>query len=317
MTAAIRNIASQAPSSSMVDLPKLIADGAALYRSGGLRRGSLPGWGCMNSLYTVAPGMWTVITGTPGSGKSEWLDSLLVNLAESEDWEFCIYSPENYPVSTHLVKLVEKRMRLPFGEGPNKRMTLKQYHEGAAWVAEHFFWIEPELRTPLDLIETGLAYRQTGKKLGIVLDPWNTLEHDRRGMSETDYVSFILTEVTKLARASHAHIWLVAHPAKLQRNRDGTRPVPTPYDIAGSAAWYAKADNILCVHRDQAEGGQDVEIHVQKIRFKHIGSVGFATLKYDKVVGRYFDYDGCGIPGEQYADPERGQEPPVALGDRE
>lgn len=311
VTPQLRAIASVAPASPLVDLPALIEQGALMYDVGGLPRGALPGWPALDELYSVSPGQWTAVTGTPGSGKSEFIDALLVNLAESGDWEFCIYSPENYPVATHLVKLCEKRARLPFNVGPSKRMTLEQYRTAAAWVAERFFWIEPELKSPDQLIAAGLRYRQRGKSFGIVLDPWNTLEHQRGSMNETDYVSFILTEVTKLARTTGAHIWLAVHPAKMPRNKDGTRPVPTPYDISGSAHWYNKADNILTVHRDQAEGGQDVEIHVQKVRFKHVGHAGLAALKYDKVTGRYFDMGGAGLPGEVYADPERGQQPPA------
>lgn len=273
-----------------VNLGQLFTEGLKLYRTGGLPRGQSTGWPCLDPHYTVLTKQWTVVTGFPGSGKSEWLDAMLVNLAEAEpSWLFAIYSPENYPVATHLVKLVEKRVRKPFGAGPTERMSEAEYSAGASWVLEHFLWLDPELRTPDSLIATALSYGDGARKLGVVLDPWNTLDHERNGMSETDYVSYILTEVTKLARSSSAHVWLVAHPAKIQRNKDGARPLPTPYDIAGSAAWYAKADNIVCVHRDQAEGSQDVEIHVQKVRFKHVGTVGAVTLKYDRVTGRYFE----------------------------
>lgn len=291
-----------------VNLVALIDQGAKLYASGGLPRGSLPGWPSMDPLYSVAEGQWTVVTGIPQSGKSEWLDSMLVNLAEREPWEFCLYSPENWPIATHLIKLVEKRVRKPFNAGPTPRMTLREYRNAAIWVAEHFFWIEPELKTPDELIVAALSCRRRQKKFGIVLDPWNTLDHQRGGMTEHDYTSLILTEVTKLARASHAHVWLVVHPKKIERLRDGTRPVPVPYDISGSAHWYNKADNIICVHRDQlnAQTNQDVEIHVQKIRFKHIGHQGLALLKYDKVIGRYFELAHPSVNGELYADPERG-----------
>jgi len=40
------------------------------------------------------------------------------------------------------------------------------------------------------------------------------------------------------------------------------------------------------------------------VRFKHCGRVGLATLKYDKVTGRFFEFPN-GVPGELYADPER------------
>jgi hypothetical protein len=32
-----------------------------------------------------------------------------------------------------------------------------------------------------------------------------------------------------------------------------------------------------------------VQIHVQKVRFKHIGRVGLANLIYDRVTGRYHE----------------------------
>lgn len=291
----------------------LYVEGLRMYREGGLPRGSLPGWAPVDELYSVAPGQWTVVTGTPGSGKSEWLDAMLVNIAEREPWIFAVYSPENCPTATHLIKLVEKRMRKPFGDGINKRMSEAEYAQGALWVMERFFWLSPELKTPDELITTALAYQRKGCKFGIVLDPWNTLEHKRGGMSETDYVSFILTEVTKLCRLANAHVWLVVHPAKMLRNKDGTRPVPTPYDISGSAHWYNKADNIVTVHRDQTDPrSQDVELHVQKIRFKHCGHPGLATLKYDKITGRYF-HVGQSMAGDLYMDPERGDTPPPAV----
>jgi twinkle protein len=257
----------------------------------------------------VAPGQITVITGTPNSGKSEFLDAMLMNLAEQGDWEFCIYSPENAPTSTHLVKLAEKRSRLPFNRGLNPRMTLPQYRAACGFIAERFFWIDPEYKTPEEIIAGALRYKQRSKHLGIVLDPWNTLDHQRNGMSETDYVSLVLTRLIQIARHSRAHLFVVAHPAKIYRGKDGTRPIPTPYDISGGAHWYNKPDNIITVHRDQAEGSQDVEIHVQKVRYKHIGHNGVAVLKWDKVNGRYFQYDGPSIAGEFYADPQRGAPP--------
>lgn len=272
-----------------VNLADLYREGLELYDAGGLPRGHRTGWRGLDALYTVGMGQWTVVTGMPGSGKSEWLDALLVNLAEADpSWLFALYSPENHPTSTHLVKLVEKRLRKPFGPGPTERMTRDQFAHGAAWVLERFLWLDTELKTPDELLAAAASYGN-GRKLGIVLDPWNTLDHHRGGLSETDYVSLVLTRVTLLARQTNAHIWLVVHPAKLQRNRDGTRPVPTPYDLAGSAHWYNKADNILCVHRDQVDGSNAVEVHVQKIRFKHLGRVGLADLTYDRVTGRYAD----------------------------
>ena len=128
-------------------------------------------------------------------------------------------------------------------------------------------------------------------EFGVVLDRWNTLEHLRpSNLSETEYISAALTDLTQWTRAANLHLWLVAHPAKIYKDTStGKRAVPTPYDIAGSAHWYNKADNIICVHRDQAEGNALVQVWVQKVRFKHIGRVGGVELHYDPITGRYSD----------------------------
>jgi twinkle protein len=60
----------------------------------GLPPGEKTGWPSIDKLYTVAPGQLTIITGWPGSGKSEWLDALLVNLMH-QGWYTSIFSPEN------------------------------------------------------------------------------------------------------------------------------------------------------------------------------------------------------------------------------
>ena len=118
-----------------VNLAKLFDDGVRLYNAGGLPKGASTGWPGVDEFYTVGQGQWTVVTGSPGSGKSEFLDALMVNLAEQDKrWLFCVYSPENFPVASHLVKLVEKRVRKPFNPGPTPRMTLDEYKAGAAWV---------------------------------------------------------------------------------------------------------------------------------------------------------------------------------------
>lgn len=301
-----------------VDTFGLIREAKALYRAGGLPPGISTGWQPLDEFYTVGTGQWTVVTGVPGSGKSEWLDALLVNLAERDDWLFALYSPENFPTVGHLIKLVEKRIRKPFGDGPTPRMSMDEFTDGAHWIMERFLWLDTDLKSPEILIEAAVSYQTDGRKLGVVLDPWNTLEHQRGGMNETDYISLVLTKVTQTARATNAHIWLVVHPAKIQRGKDGTRPVPSPYDISGSAHWYNKADNVLTIHRDQCDGAQNVEIHVQKVRFKHLGHPGLVVLKYDRVTGRYFSHPTIEAPidrftgkPELYADPERGCEPPT------
>lgn len=60
----------------------------------------------------MVPGEVTIVTGVPNSGKSEWLDALAVNLAESSGWRFAMCSMEKKP-RDHARQLLEKRARKP------------------------------------------------------------------------------------------------------------------------------------------------------------------------------------------------------------
>ncbi len=125
---------------------------------------------------------------------------------------------------------------------------------------------------------------------GLSIDPWNEIDHSRpSSKSETEYISECLTKIRRFARIYRVHVWLIAHPTKLQRERDGKYPIPTPDDVAGSAHFRNKADNCLTVWRDLLDEDRAVEIHVQKIRFREVGKVGMSKLRYDIVTGRYID----------------------------
>jgi len=233
---------------------------------------------------------WTLVTGTPSSGKSEWLDALLVNLAKRERWRFVIYSPENWPLELHHSKIIEKFIGKPFNPGPTERLDEIDLDAAEEWMGGKFYFAQPEKPDIFSILQEASNFSGVSTtKLGIVVDPWNQLEHHRiSGMSETEYVSHTLSGVIDWVRKMNAHLWLVAHPTKLQKDRDGNLPKPTPHDVSGSVHFWNKADNCITVWRNQADyKDPKVEIHVQKVRFKHIGHIGATTLLYDRVTGQY------------------------------
>lgn len=263
----------------------------------GLPPGDKTGWPSLDKHYTVAPGQLTVITGWPGSGKSEFLDALLVNLMY-QGWHHAIFSPENQPVALHMAKILEKVSGKPFGRGPTERITVEELRSLALerLTAQFQFQPVPEdgSLTAMDVIHTAQpwleGWRNKGRKCSLVIDPWNELEHNRpHSMSETEYVSKTLTLVRNWARPRGIHVFLVAHPQKIRRE-NGKLPVPTLDMISGSQHWWNKADCGITVWRNHDEPeSQDIDIHVPKIRFKHIGRPGVVTLKYDRVTGRYYE----------------------------
>ena len=254
----------------------------------GMPRGYSTGWDNVDELYTVEPRQWTVITGAPNSGKSEWLDHLMVNLAESQEYRFALFSPENQPYQIHLSKIIEKRTRLPFGQGPHPRASKEEVKEAVAWAHNYFAWIDgDETITLSDFVQKAYDFKKPSSKFGIVVDPWNYLYHETGNLTLAQYLERELGLVSRYCREADAHIWIVAHPHMIAKDRNGARPVVTPYDINGGAMWYNKADNIITVHRHYTDTPDIVDIHVQKVRFKHIGRVGVTSLKYDRVTGRY------------------------------
>lgn len=269
----------------------------------GEAKGASTGIGNLDKLYTVAPGQFTIVTGIPSSGKSEFVDHLMVELAGREGWSFAVCSFEN-PPEAHIVKLIEKRSRMNFYDNPEHKLRLIEddMKQSLDWVSKHFYWMEHAdgAGSNIDnIIERAkVAVMRYGVR-GVVIDPYNFIDRPSN-MPETEFVSDILTKIKTFAVGHDVHVWFVAHPYKLRRGEDGSYPVPGGYEISGSAAWFAKADCGLTVHRTP----EDVtEVHLWKVRFKWIGKVGKILLAYDKRTGRYCDGEEVIEEGKAKAEP--------------
>lgn len=263
----------------------------ALYHNG-LERGQSTGWSQLDPFYTVRPGEFTVVIGIPGSGKSNFVDALFVNLAKLHGWSFAMFSPENQPLEDHIARIVEKYVGRPFTDGPTPRMDEHDLDSGLHWVNDHFYWMLPNDEGSWDVDWILARARQLVYRYGIrglVIDPWNELEsHRAKTETETEYISRVLRGVRQFGRRHGVHVFLVVHPTKMRRDDTGKYPIPTLWDASGSAHFRNKADNGLCVWRDLS--GPDlpeVDIHVQKIRFRQIGRTGKATLYYQKATATY------------------------------
>ena len=262
-----------------------------LYENGN-QGGHYTGWFSLDKFYSVRQGEVSIVTGIPSHGKSEFVDALMINLANRNDWRFTVFSPENYPTQTHIARLAQKFVGKPFSKNYLNYMTRDELITAKEWLQEHFMFIAPpdhELSIDHIITKAKIAVMRYGIK-GLSIDPWNELDHSRpASKSETEYISECLTKIRRFARTYRVHVWLIAHPTKLQRGRDGKYPIPTPYDVSGSAHFRNKADNCITIWRDLLDEERAVEIHVQKIRFREVGKVGMVKLRYDVVTGKYCD----------------------------
>jgi twinkle protein len=289
------------PLEGIILVQDVAEDVVQLYREG-MRGGLSTGWGCVDRHYTVRPGELTIVTGIPSHGKSQFLDALAVNLAREHEWSIALCSPENLPVSRHLAKLTEQYSGRPFREGPAPRIPQKELINSLEWLQQHFLFIAPEESLTISsLLAIAKSLVTRNGIRGLVIDPWNEFDHSRpNGQNETEYISIALTQIRRFGRAHGVHVWLVAHPQKLYRLKDGSYPVPTPYDISGSAHWRNKADNCITVWRDQNELERPVKLFVQKVRFREVGSIGEIDLRWNRVNGRYTEWTPSSTPRRDY-----------------
>jgi len=249
----------------------------------GTGKGFSTGYQAVDEIYTVAPAQLTVVTGYPSSGKSNFVDQIMVNLAQAHDWKFAVCSFENQP-EIHISRLMEIYTRKRFFDG-KERMTEQEKESAFKFVKEHFLFIDTNGEEPstLDSIldRARVAVKRMGVR-GLVIDPYNYIELPRGDGTETAAISDMLTRVQKFCKAHDVHTWFVAHPSKI--TRQGTeQPRPDGMSIAGSMAWWAKTDCGLTVHRKD----HHVEIAVWKCRYRWVGTQGETTMIYNKTAGTY------------------------------
>ena len=251
----------------------------------GLQKGATLDMGELDDLLSVEVGRLMIVTGIPGDGKSEFLDEMAVRFSLKYDWRCAWFSPENFPVTLHHPKLIEKLVGKRFMKG---LMNSMEFESAVGYLSHNFFDILPEegyrVDTILEKAET--LVRRKGIRV-FILDPYNCLEHQiPTGQSETQYISEFLEKLRSFARRRQVLVVLAAHPTKMKRDPLTKQfPVPTMYDISGSAAFFNKSDFGIAIERDRVKGV--TRVHVQKVKFRHLGQPGVASFRYNTHNGRF------------------------------
>ena len=268
----------------------------------GLQKGATLDMGDLDDLLSVEVGRLMIVTGIPGDGKSEFLDEMAVRFSLKYDWRCAWFSPENFPVTLHHPKLIEKLVGKRFMKGLMKPM---EFESAVGYLSHNFFDILPEegyrVDTILEKAET--LVRRKGIRV-FILDPYNCLEHQiPSGQSETQYISEFLEKLRSFARRRQVLVILAAHPTKMKRDPLTKQfPVPTMYDISGSAAFFNKADFGIAIERDRTRGV--TRVHVQKVKFRHLGQPGVASFQYNTCCGRFVPMQESKTPDIPDEDPK-------------
>ena len=261
----------------------------------GFGPGAETGWEEMDKICTYERRRNIIVTGTPGAGKSEWVDELVLRLCLRHQWKIGFFSPENIPIVYHLRKLIEKLTGHRFQNGCG--MTEGLLARSEEFLAENVSHISLKGNATPDrvLAKARELVVRRGCRI-FVFDPLNRFDHEPApGQTETQYISNLLNKFMEFATQYNCLLILVAHPRKMNRNpTTGATPRVEMYDINGSADFYNKADYGIVVERDKEIG--ITRVYVDKVKFKHLGVGGVATFVYDLVNGRY-------LPCEESHDP--------------
>lgn len=255
----------------------------------GYPKGLKAGIPSLDELLLFQDGQFTMVTGIPGSGKSEFVDYIIAEDIRSNNHVWAICSFENQPSSLHATKLMQKlcKKSFAFRHDPFNRMTQEDFERSLLWLHKNVLFINVN---GIDVSMDGILEKayELVKRKGIkrfVFDPWNYIEHSRPpGMTETEYVSICLTRLHNFCVKTECHAFLVAHPTKLKKE-NGKYEIATLYHISGSAHFFNKTDNGISVYRDFETN--EVTVYVQKVRYEWNGKIGYCRFTLDKETREY------------------------------
>tara|TARA_R100000951_G_scaffold112912_1_gene114021 strand:+ start:1219 stop:2112 length:894 start_codon:yes stop_codon:yes gene_type:complete len=240
------------------------------------------GFDSLDPFLKIVKPCFTVITGTPNSGKSSFCYDLAMNLAKNEGFKFVIFSPE-HSLAVNVKRLVEKYTKKPFDKMFKNRLKETELGEALVFIEDHFFFMDKIQDSPdIDWIVDRAYWCAENLKIDcLIIDPYNEINPNRNnGFREDEHISVVISKIKRFNRETDTMSFLVAHPNKQIRNPDGKFVVDSLYSISGSAHFNNKADIGIIVTRDFEL--QQTDIRIAKVREIDVyGNIGSITLKWN------------------------------------
>jgi twinkle protein len=264
-----------------------------------VRNGFKPGFqiGLKNfdDIFSTYTGQFITVTGIPSSGKSDFVDQMVVGYNNLYGWKTAFASPENQPTYLHAHKL----MRKVWGDMPSS----EDIH-GDKWnqIAEHcnsnFFHIDMEKYTLEAVLRKGAELvKRKGIKC-LVIDPFNKVRSNDASGDVNVYTLEYLQQIEIFAKKYDVLVMVVAHPTKMYKDANGKIEEPTMYNIKGGGEWYDASYHGLLVHRDYE--ANTVKCKVLKVKFQNLGQNGAeAHFKWEPRSGSFMPQEKPDFSGEK------------------
>jgi len=254
----------------------------------GFKRGYQVGLSNFDSIFSTYTGQFITVTGIPSSGKSDFVDQMVVGYNQNYDWKTAFASPENAPTYLHAHKI----MRKVWQDMPRKDdIGTDKWNAVADHVNDNFFFIDMERYTLDSVLRKGAELvKRKGIKC-LVIDPFNKIRDVDSNLEDVNrYTMEYLSKIEIFAKKYDVLVFVVAHPTKMYKDKDGKMEEPTMYNIKGGGEWYDASYHGLLIHRDYEN--KTVKAKVLKVKFQNLGENG-AEAHF-----RWEPKSGCFIPHE-------------------
>ena len=250
----------------------------------GFKPGYQVGLKNFDKIFSTYTGQFITVTGIPSSGKSDFVDQMVVGYNNNYNWKTAFASPENQPTYLHAHKLMRKvwqDMPSPSDIGGGKWKQVSEH------VNDNFYFIDMDKYDLEAVLRKGAELvKRKGIKC-LVIDPYNKVR-DTRAVSDdvNRYTMDYLTKIEVFAKKYDVLVFIVAHPTKMMKGQDGKIEEPTMYNIKGGGEWYDASYHGLLVHRDYQ--AKNTKVKVLKVKFQNLGENGAeAFFNWEPKSGSY------------------------------
>ena len=273
-----------------------IEDEVTDFVKNGFKPGFQVGLQNFDDIFSTYTGQFITVTGIPSSGKSDFVDQMVVGYNNNYGWKTAFASPENQPTYLHAHKLMRKHWQ---------GMPTRDDINGEKWnqVADHcntnYFHIDMERYTLESVLRKGAELvKRKGIKC-LVIDPFNKVRDvDCKTEDVNRYTMEYLSKIEIFAKKYDVLVFIVAHPTKMYKNQDGKIEEPTMYNIKGGGEWYDASYHGILVHRDYEQ--KTVKAKVLKVKFQNLGENGAeAHFKWEPKSGCFIPHEQVNLAGEK------------------
>ena len=235
----------------------------------GFKPGFQVGLDNFDNIFSTYTGQFITVTGIPSSGKSDFVDQMVVGYNEKYGWKTAYASPENTPTYLHAHKLMRKTWQ---GMPGVEDIKTERWNQVADHVNDNYFFIDMERYTLESVLRKGAELvKRKGIKC-LVIDPFNKVRAQDASGDVNVYTLEYLSQIEIFAKKYDVLVMIVAHPTKMYKDTKGNIEEPTMYNIKGGGEWYDASYHGLLVHRNYED--KTVKVKVLKCKFQNLGENG-------------------------------------------